>query len=98
MLKSNVGRRLALLSQPQLFNALINDAYKPKMHKIYATYLRGVTVDFALNVRRSPFPLRKIEQQVSMQTSELCVAIGTSGSALLFADVLIVPILCLCKT
>lgn len=64
MLKSKVGQKLASLTQPQLFDTLINDAYKPKMHKIYATYLRGVKVDFALNVRKSPFQLKKIEQEV----------------------------------
>ena len=64
MLKSKVGQKLASLTQPQLFDTLINDAYKPKMHKIYATYLRGVKVDFALNVRKSPFQLQKIEQEV----------------------------------
>lgn len=64
MLESKVGRRLASLTQQQLFADLINDAYKPKMHKIYATYLRGVKVDFALNVRKSPFELRRLEQEV----------------------------------
>ena len=64
MLESKVGKRLASLTQQQLFGELINDAYKPKMHKIYATYLRGVKVDFALNVRKSPFELKKLEQEV----------------------------------
>ena len=75
MLKSKVGQKLASLTQPQLFDTLINDAYKPKMHKIYATYLRGVKVDFALNVRKSPFQLKKIEQEVTVRHhSSLCAS------------------------
>lgn len=64
MLDSSIGRKIASLTQQQLFKELINDAYKPKMHKIYSTFLRGVQVDFALNVRKSPFALKKIEQEV----------------------------------
>lgn len=63
MLDSSIGRKIASLTQQQLFKELINDAYKPKMHKIYSTFLRGVQVDFALNVRKSPFALKKIEQE-----------------------------------
>ena len=53
MLNSKVGRRIASLSQKQLFAELINDAYKPKMHKIYSQFMRGAKVDFALNIRKS---------------------------------------------
>lgn len=69
MLESRVGRKIASLSQQQLFTMLINDAYKPKMHKIYSLFLRGAQVDFALNVRKSPFGLKKIEQEVSKKVS-----------------------------
>ena len=65
MLDSTMGRQIASLSQKQLFTELINDAYKPKMHKIYSMFLRGAKVDFALNIRKSPFALRKIEEEVS---------------------------------
>lgn len=65
MLESKMGRKIASLSQKQLFTELINDAYKPKMHKIYSMFLRGAKVDFALNVRKSPFDLRRIEAEVS---------------------------------
>lgn len=64
MLDSSIGRKIASLTQQQLFTELINDAYKPKMHKIYSLFLRGVKVDFALNVRKSPFALKRIEQEV----------------------------------
>lgn len=64
MLNSSIGRKIASLTQQQLFTELINDAYKPKMHKIYSLFLRGVKVDFALNVRKSPFALKRIEQEV----------------------------------
>lgn len=63
MLGSSFGRKIASLSHRQLFSGLINDAYKPKMHKIYSNFLRGVKVDFALNVRKSPFALKRIEQE-----------------------------------
>lgn len=64
MLNSSIGRKIASLTQQQLFTELINDAYKPKIHKIYSLFLRGVKVDFALNVRKSPFALKRIEQEV----------------------------------
>ncbi|DBA73502.1 hypothetical protein WJX77_001486 [Trebouxia sp. C0004] len=63
MLDSKIGLKIASLSQQQLFTELINDAYKPKMHKIYSSFLRGAKVDFALNVRKSPFGLKRIEQE-----------------------------------
>ncbi|KAL3134655.1 hypothetical protein ABBQ32_007664 [Trebouxia sp. C0010 RCD-2024] len=63
MLDSSIGRKIASLTHEQLFKELVNDAYKPKMHKIYSSFLRGVKVDFALNVRKSPFALKKIEQE-----------------------------------
>ena len=69
MLDSSIGRKIASLSHKQLFQELIHDAYKPKMHKIYSTFLQGVKVDFALNVRKSPFALRKIEQEVRFACS-----------------------------
>ena len=65
MLDSKVGRKIASLSQKQLFAELINDAYKPKMHKIYSQFLKGAKVDFALNIRKSPFELQKIEKEVN---------------------------------
>ena len=64
MLDSSIGRKIASLTQQHLFAELINDAYKPKMHKIFSLFMRGVKVDFALNVRKSPFALKRIEQQV----------------------------------
>ena len=66
LLDSNIGRKIASLTHKHLFTELINDAYKPKMHKIYSLFLRGVKVDFALNVRRSPFALKRIEQEVCL--------------------------------
>lgn len=64
MLDSSIGRKIASLTQQHLFTELINDAYKPKMHKIYSLFMRGVKVDFALNIRKSPFALKRIEQEV----------------------------------
>ena len=70
MLDSKVGRRIASLNQKQLFAELINDAYKPKMHKIYYQFLRGAKVDFALNIRKSPFELKKIEKELCKQPAQ----------------------------
>lgn len=79
MLDSTMGRQIASLSQKQLFTELINDAYKPKMHKIYSMFLRGAKVDFALNIRKSPFALKKIEEEdpdLYKQLNESMVAVA----------------------
>ena len=42
---------------------LIPCASRPQ-RRLYARYLPGVTTDFELTVRRSPFPLARIKQEV----------------------------------
>ena len=45
MLASETGRRLVALSgDPHLDGELVNDAYKPRMHKLYAMLMPGVQV------------------------------------------------------
>lgn len=76
-LASPLAAALALQSQQQLENELVNDAYKPKMHKLYTQLYRSVSVDFILNVRKSPFPLRRMQEEVCN--------VHDSGSSLLSA-------------
>ncbi|KAK9838087.1 hypothetical protein WJX81_000247 [Elliptochloris bilobata] len=63
MLDSPLGRRVAATSEADLVALLLNDAYKPKMHRLYALSYGGVTADFVLNVRRTPFPLQRIRSE-----------------------------------
>ncbi len=45
MLASETGRRLVALSgDPRLDGELVNDAYKPRMHKLYAMLMPAVQV------------------------------------------------------
>lgn len=43
---------------------LVNDVYKPRMHKLYADLYTAVEATFCLNVRKSPFPLERIYKEV----------------------------------
>ena len=42
MLTSELGRRLVALSGDGLDDEIINDAYKPRMHNLYALLMPGV--------------------------------------------------------
>ena len=45
MLVSETGQRLVALSgDPRLDGELVNDAYKPRMHKLYASLMPAVQV------------------------------------------------------
>lgn len=69
LLQSDVGK--LVLDSSDLFSILLSDAYKAKMHKMYAIYLgeaedgdgnyKGVHLDFALNVRGTPIELGVIQ-------------------------------------
>ena len=50
----------------ELFELPLNDAYKPKMHNLYSSLYTAVEADFILNVRKTPFPLRRVFQEVGM--------------------------------
>lgn len=63
MLDSPLGRRVAGTSEADLASLLLNDAYKLKMHRLYAMSYGGVVADFVLNVRRTPFPLKRIRTE-----------------------------------
>ena len=64
MLSSPLATRLAELSGEELERDLVNDLYKPNMHNLYAQFFKGVSVDFMLNVRKSPFQLDRIQKEV----------------------------------
>ena len=64
LLSSELGKQLLNLRPTNLYDDLINDAYKPKMHKLYAHFMQDVRVDFCLNIRKTPVPLMIIQQQV----------------------------------
>ena len=64
LLDSPLGRRVAATPEEDLASLLLNDAYKPKMHRLYAMFYGGVTADFVLNVRRTPFPLERVRAEV----------------------------------
>jgi hypothetical protein len=49
----------------EVFALLMNDAYKPRMHKVYAEVFTAVEAAFCLNVRKTPFPLECIFKEVS---------------------------------
>ncbi|PSC74800.1 hypothetical protein C2E20_2460 [Micractinium conductrix] len=55
----------AILALPEarLEGLLANDAYKPRMHRLYARYMPGVQADFELWVRRTPLPLACIRKE-----------------------------------
>ena len=60
LLSSPLGQRLVGYSEEELFGLLMNDAYKPKMHKLYTQLYTAVEADFCLNIRRTPFPLTRM--------------------------------------
>ncbi|XRB15301.1 methylcrotonoyl-CoA carboxylase [Pseudoscourfieldia marina] len=63
MLRSKEAKRLLAIPSAWLLRRGIADLYKPKMHKVFSTYLRRVRVDFALHVRKSVYPLAKMAQE-----------------------------------
>lgn len=64
LLSSSLAARVCALSRQQLLSVLVNDAYKAKMHAVYAGDLAGVDATFVLHVRRSPFPMERMAAQV----------------------------------
>jgi hypothetical protein len=56
LLSTPLAVRLLHLPRDRLYELLVLDAYKPKMHIMYNRYLNGVTADFALVVRHAPPP------------------------------------------
>jgi nicotinic acid phosphoribosyltransferase len=76
LLDSPLGRRVAATPEEDLASLLLNDAYKPKMHRLYAMFYGGVTADFVLNVRRTPFPLKRIRAEVCCARGKLLTVLA----------------------
>lgn len=45
---------------------LVNDLYKPKMHKLYAEMYTDVEATFCLNIRKTPFSLEQMSKEVNL--------------------------------
>jgi len=75
MLESSAGRRIVSMQRDELLRLLINDAYKAKMHKVYARYFTGVTGDFALNVRRTTLSLLELREEHAGLFEELTASV-----------------------
>ncbi|GAB4816318.1 hypothetical protein N2152v2_003364 [Parachlorella kessleri] len=74
--QDDITHQLLELPAARLKELLVNDAYKPRMHRqghysvrkehvlrMYAQVMGGVSLDFALHVRKSPIPLDEIQRQ-----------------------------------
>ncbi len=44
---------------------VLNDFYKPKMHKLYSALYTAVEADFQLKIRKTPFTLERISDEAS---------------------------------
>lgn len=55
-----VTQRILRLPETKLTQFLVEDVYKPRMHKMYAELMGGCSLDFELSVRRSPISLLDI--------------------------------------
>lgn len=87
LLDSPTVKYLISIPEAELFSDLINDAYKPKMHKMYSEFYCDVMVDFCLNVRKSPFPLDKIKEEVRF-------AVCKGRSVTHWSDLKIIAVVC----
>ncbi|PNH05120.1 hypothetical protein TSOC_008647 [Tetrabaena socialis] len=56
LLHSPLAMRLVSMPQARLYDILVTDAYKPRMHVMYDRFMTGVRADFALVPRRLPSP------------------------------------------
>jgi hypothetical protein len=51
-------------SEQELNRVLVNDVYKPKMHKVYSEFYTAVEATFCLNIRKTPMSLEHIHEEV----------------------------------
>jgi len=65
LLDSELGRAVVALPEEELFGLVLNDFYKPKMHKVYGALFTAVEADFQLKIRKSPFTLERISDEAS---------------------------------
>ncbi|KAK9809710.1 hypothetical protein WJX73_008711 [Symbiochloris irregularis] len=76
LLQTPLARHLLELSAEELEADLVNDAYKPKMHKLYCQLYTGVSAEFMLNIRKGPISLLQMREQDPVLFDDLKAAIG----------------------
>ena len=64
LLDSSIGRAIIALPEEEHFGMVLNDFYKPKMHKLYSALYTAVKADFTLKIRKTLFTLKRIEKEV----------------------------------
>ena len=65
LLDSDLGKAVVAISEQELFGMVLNDFYKPKMHKLYSALYTAVEADFQLKIRKTPFTLERISDEAS---------------------------------
>lgn len=78
LLDTDLGKALINLPEEELFGMVLNDFYKPKMHKLYSALYTGVEADFQLRIRKTPFTLERIRNEAS---SSHCVMVAWRPSS-----------------
>ena len=71
-LASTLVQRLLSYSESELNSILVNDVYKPKMHKLYAESYTAVEASWCLNIRKTPFSLERMREEVSGACHRSC--------------------------
>ena len=61
-----MGKTVIATPEQALSGMVLNDFYKPKMHKLYSALFTAVEADFCLNIRKSPFSLEQLRDQVGV--------------------------------
>eukprot|EP00854_Cymbomonas_tetramitiformis_P003268 gene3268-4117_t len=64
----------------------VNDTYKPRMHKMYATYLNAAVADFSLKVRKSPVTLKQVRDEDPELYEEFCCNLKAMQSVCSLSD------------
>ena len=65
LLDSELGKTIVAIPERELSGMVLNDFYKPKMHKLYSTLYTAVEADFQLKIRKTPFTLERISDEAS---------------------------------
>ncbi len=63
LLDSELGKAIVAIPEKELFGMVLNDFYKPKMHKLYSALYTAVEADFQLKIRKTPFTLERISDE-----------------------------------
>ena len=63
---------IVAIPEKELFGTVLNDFYKPKMHKLYSALYTAVEADFQLKIRKTPFTLERICDEASSSAVHGC--------------------------